>query len=143
MNQDKFKSVSLRNETVREKCPKTEFFLVRIFPYLNWIWSRKSSVFGHFSRWEMFQDKKKIKKTWKEFSQFKWNIKSLLNNKDTRWNKNLLALISERPCKVKINQSKKYGFYALNPKYKNVSTEIKSKIGTYTNPNLVIGNSLW
>ena len=35
MNQDKFKSVSLRNETVREKCPETEFFLVYIFPYLD------------------------------------------------------------------------------------------------------------
>ena len=31
--------------TLREKCPNTEFFLVRIFR----IQSRKSSVFGHFS----------------------------------------------------------------------------------------------
>ena len=24
--------------TLREKCPNTEFFLVRIFPHLDWIW---------------------------------------------------------------------------------------------------------
>ena len=53
--------------TQREKCPNTEFFLVRIFLYFDWIrrfteeiiWiqtkcskiqSRKNSVFGHFSR---------------------------------------------------------------------------------------------
>ena len=34
---------------LREKCPNTEFFLVCIFPYLDWIrkkWTRKNSVFG-------------------------------------------------------------------------------------------------
>ena len=47
--------------TLREKCLNTEFFQVRIFPRSNWIRrgiqsecekirSRKSSVFGHFSR---------------------------------------------------------------------------------------------
>ena len=53
---------------LREKCSNTEFFLVRIFPHLDWIrrdteWvslriqskcrkiqSSKNSVFGHFSR---------------------------------------------------------------------------------------------
>ena len=33
-----------------EMCPNTEFFLVRISPHLDWIWTAKSSVFGHFSR---------------------------------------------------------------------------------------------
>ena len=41
-----------------EKRPNTEFFLVRIFPHLDWIrWdteqkirTRKNSAFGHFSR---------------------------------------------------------------------------------------------
>ena len=53
--------------SVREKCPNKEFFLVRIFPYSDWISlniycvslriqseygkkrNRKNSVFGHFS----------------------------------------------------------------------------------------------
>ena len=33
----------------REKRPNTEFLMVRIFPDLEWIWTRKNSVFGHFS----------------------------------------------------------------------------------------------
>ena len=36
--------------SLREKCPNTEFFLVRIFPYSDWIRIRKNSVFGYFSR---------------------------------------------------------------------------------------------
>ena len=48
--------------TLREKCPNTEFFLVRIFLYSDWIRikssylvfrkirTRKNYVFGHFSR---------------------------------------------------------------------------------------------
>ena len=51
----------LANDRQREKCPNTEFFLVRIFPHLNWIRrdtfqsecgemrTRKNSVSGHFS----------------------------------------------------------------------------------------------
>ena len=55
------------NFTLREKCPNTEFFLVRTFLYSDWIQeiyevnlriqseyrkirTRKNSVFGHFSR---------------------------------------------------------------------------------------------
>ena len=34
---------------LREKCPNTEFFLVRIFPHSDWIRIRKNSVFEHFS----------------------------------------------------------------------------------------------
>ena len=37
--------------SLREKCPNTEFFLVRIFPYSDWIREKtdqKNSVFGHF-----------------------------------------------------------------------------------------------
>ena len=49
--------------SLREKCPNTEFFVVRIFPHSDWvrrdteypskcgeIRTRKNSVFGHFSR---------------------------------------------------------------------------------------------
>ena len=31
------KSVQIRIFFLREKCPNTEFFLVRIFPHLDWI----------------------------------------------------------------------------------------------------------
>ena len=34
----------------RGKCPNTEFFLVRIPSECGKIWTRKNSVFGHFSR---------------------------------------------------------------------------------------------
>ena len=30
------------------ECPNTEFFLVRIFPYSNWIRTRRNTVFRHF-----------------------------------------------------------------------------------------------
>ena len=48
--------------SLREKCPNTEFFLVRIFPYSDWIrkspysvrirenMDQKKLLFGHFSR---------------------------------------------------------------------------------------------
>ena len=52
-----------RYVALREKCPNTEFFLVRIFPHSDWIrvslgiqskcekyGPEKNSVFGHFSR---------------------------------------------------------------------------------------------
>ena len=42
------------NISLREKCPNTEFFLVRIFPLFRSkcgkIRTRKNAVFGHFSR---------------------------------------------------------------------------------------------
>ena len=57
--------IKLRNESLREKCSNTEFFLVRIFPVFGLnteilgvfsIWSeytrlrtRRNPVFGHFS----------------------------------------------------------------------------------------------
>ena len=62
----------LRKDSLREKCPKTEFFLVRIFPHSDWIRrdtpytlylsvfspkkirTRKNSVFRHFSRSVLF-----------------------------------------------------------------------------------------
>ena len=34
---------------MREKRPNTEFLMVRIFPDLEWIRTRKNSVYGHFS----------------------------------------------------------------------------------------------
>ena len=54
-------------QPLREKCPNTEFFLVRIFPYsysvnlrihseYGKIRTRKNSVFGHFSESELFVD---------------------------------------------------------------------------------------
>ena len=56
-----------KKSALLEKCPNTEVFLVRIFPHSEWnmerygvslrmqsecgkIWTRKSSVFGHFPR---------------------------------------------------------------------------------------------
>ena len=39
-------------EKLREKCPNTEVFLVRIFPHSDSIQTRKNSVFGDFSRSE-------------------------------------------------------------------------------------------
>ena len=38
----------------REKCPNAELFLVRIFLYSDWIRTRNNSVFGHFSRSEIY-----------------------------------------------------------------------------------------
>ena len=35
-------------KVLREKCPSTEFFLVRIFLHSDWIRNRKNSLFGHF-----------------------------------------------------------------------------------------------
>ena len=35
--------------TLREKCPNTELFLVRILLYSDWIRTRNNSVFGNFS----------------------------------------------------------------------------------------------
>ena len=58
-----------RNLVLREKCPNTELFLVRIFRYSDWIrrftkslysiriqenTTRNNSVFGHFSRSVVF-----------------------------------------------------------------------------------------
>ena len=55
--------------TPREKCPNTELFLVRISLYSDWIrntvslrikseyrkiWTKNNSVFGHFSRSELY-----------------------------------------------------------------------------------------
>ena len=37
------------NFSLCEMCPNTEFFLVRIFSHLDWIRTRKISVFEHFS----------------------------------------------------------------------------------------------
>ena len=34
--------------TLREKCPNTEFFLVRIQPKYGKVRTRKNSLFGHF-----------------------------------------------------------------------------------------------
>ena len=63
--------VNQKRKTLREKCPNTKFFLVRIFPHLGWIgresvslsiqckcgeiWTRKISVFGHcWIFWHLF-----------------------------------------------------------------------------------------
>ena len=31
-------NLGFRKYSLREKCPNTEFFLVRIFPHSDWIW---------------------------------------------------------------------------------------------------------
>ena len=33
---------------LRKKCPNTKYFLVLIFPYLDWTRTRKNSALGHF-----------------------------------------------------------------------------------------------
>ena len=45
-----FMQANIASLSLREKCPNTEFILVRIFPHSDWIRTRKNSVFGHFSR---------------------------------------------------------------------------------------------
>ena len=67
---------------LREKCPNTAFFLVRIFPHLDRksgkIRTRKNSVLGHFSRSDIFQytdlrkTLKSISNTNKCFSRHKY-----------------------------------------------------------------------
>ena len=49
-------NVSVYEETMREKCPNTEVFLVRIFLYsvqMQENKDQKKSISGHFSRSEM------------------------------------------------------------------------------------------
>ena len=56
---DKYQTVAsygiIRNKFLRDNYPNTEFVLVRIFHYLDWIrrFTRKNSIFGHFSRKEL------------------------------------------------------------------------------------------
>ena len=51
MDMGKPSSVSIY-EALREMCPNTEFFLVRIFPHSDWI--RTHSVLGHIPRNEVY-----------------------------------------------------------------------------------------
>ena len=46
--------IFLKN-TLREKCPNTELFQVRIQSECGKIRTRNNSVFGHFSRSDMFE----------------------------------------------------------------------------------------
>ena len=46
----KYMQEDFQNRALREKCPNKEFFLFRIFPHLDWIWTRKNYEFGYFSR---------------------------------------------------------------------------------------------
>ena len=59
------------NHPLREKCPNTEFFLVRIFPHSNRsispiqsecrkIRTRTNSIFGHFSRSDPVEISQKV-----------------------------------------------------------------------------------
>ena len=84
---------------LRERCPNTELFLVRIFLYLDWIRrftvnlriqseyrkirTRNNSVFGHFSRSVTlhFKSDKKISSTY-IYPTCKYMF--YVNNKDTR-----------------------------------------------------------
>ena len=42
------KATRNKRSALREECQNTEFFVVRIFLYLEWIRTRKNTVFGHF-----------------------------------------------------------------------------------------------
>ena len=59
--------------TLREKCLNTEFFLVRIQSEYRKIRTRKSPVFGHFSRSEDFNFCKIQKKNNKKNKQKNWD----------------------------------------------------------------------
>ena len=48
--------------TLREKCPNTDFFLVRFQSKYGKIRTRKNSVFGHFLRREEKPSNRKIPK---------------------------------------------------------------------------------
>ena len=50
------------SSSLREKCPNTEFFLVRIQPECGKIRTRKNSVFGHFSHSAYVYIKKSLMK---------------------------------------------------------------------------------
>ena len=47
--------LSCQIHRLREKCPNTQFFLVRIFPYSVRMRENTDSVFGHFSRSDLLQ----------------------------------------------------------------------------------------
>ena len=51
----------LENKSLREKCPNTLFFLVRIFPYSDWTWrdTRFKEVSGVFKLYKLIQEKYK------------------------------------------------------------------------------------
>ena len=53
---DRLYHAECTEETLREKCPNTELFLVRIFLYSDWIRTKNNSVFEHFSRSESYID---------------------------------------------------------------------------------------
>ena len=46
--------INMCRNSLREKCPNTEFFLVRIQSKCGKIRTRKNPVFGHFSRSDLF-----------------------------------------------------------------------------------------
>ena len=46
----KYMPEDFQNRALPEKCPNTEFFLVRIFPHSDLIWNRKNYEFGYFWR---------------------------------------------------------------------------------------------
>ena len=57
-----FKSKTTKKKSLREKYPNTEFFLVRIFSYPDWIRTKKNSIFRHFSR--STRDLRGVFRTW-------------------------------------------------------------------------------
>ena len=56
--------------TLREKCPNTEFFLVRIFPHLDWI--RRRSISPYSVRMRENADQKKLG-IWTLFMQYQFH----------------------------------------------------------------------
>ena len=50
----KYMQEDFQNRALREKCPNKEFFLVLIFPHLDWIWTRKKlRIWILFTQWRL------------------------------------------------------------------------------------------
>ena len=59
-------------KTLREKCPNTEFFLVRVFPLSDWIW-RDTSISPYSVQIRENTNQKKLC-IWTLFTQWEWNL---------------------------------------------------------------------
>ena len=71
-------SVNVFAISLYEKCPNTEFFLVRISPHSDWIRIRKNYVFGHFSRSVYFSDHDAMRLTLWRFT-LKYSFEFIFN----------------------------------------------------------------
>ena len=83
---------SFTKELLREKCPNTELFLVRIFPHLGWIRTRNYSVSPYSAQMWGNTDQKWLR-IWTVFTQ--WVKKRILN--EEAFQRFHLTLLWQRP----------------------------------------------